>query len=198
MHQALLGVATRLNSDTPVAARFQSKPAQVKDLVDPASIAGSVSSAGVLHRFHDRPRAFRCPRLLRLNASQTAAVTVELERLARVQAIERAPNHDGHKALGVEAAEWERQPMPPGEWPREVQVPVLDLRQQAKKHDQKQSSVQAERRRAGLPFRDFESAIFTAPKADGGLRLYTDYRALNVFQTKSKFQLDTAQKQSAA
>ena len=189
MHQALLGVATRLNSDTPVAARFQSKPARVKDLVDPTSIAGSASSAGVLCRFHDRPRTFRYPRPLRLNAAQTAAVTVELERLDRVHAIERAPNHDGHKALGVDAATWERQPMPPGEWPREVQVPTLNLQQQAR-YDQQQSSVQAERRRAGLPFRDFESAIFTAPKGDGGLRLCTDYRALNVFQIKSKFQLD--------
>jgi hypothetical protein len=189
MHQVLLGLATRMNSDTPVAARFQSKPARVKDLVDPTSIAGSVSSAGVLYRFHDRPRTFRYPRPLRLNSVQTAAVTAELERLVRVQAIERAPNHDGHKALGVDAATWERQPMPPGEWPREVQVPILNLRQQAK-YDQQQSNVQAERQRAGLPFRDFESAIFTVPKGDGGLRLCTDYRALNMFQVKSKFQLD--------
>jgi hypothetical protein len=79
--------------------------------------------------------------------------------------------------------------MPPDEWPREQPVPILELKGIAR-HDQKRSQIQAERRRRGLPFRDFESAIFAVPKTDGGLRLCADYRALNVFQVKSKFQLD--------
>jgi len=189
MHEVLFEVATRLNSDKPVAARFQSNPSKVLDLVEADSISGSVAKSGVLYRFHDRPQMFRYPRPLRLNKLQTSAVNDELDRLARVQAIERAPNHDGHKALGKDAASWERHPMPPGEWPREQPVPILDLKGRAR-YDQEQSQIQAERQRRGLPFRDFESAIFTVSKADGGHRLCTDYRALNVFQVKSKFQLD--------
>jgi hypothetical protein len=107
----------------------------------------------------------------------------------RVQAIERAPSHDGHKALGEDAASWERRPTSPGEWPREQPVPILDLKGRAR-CDQEQSQIQAERRQRGLPFRDFESEIFTVPKADGGLRLRARYRALKFFQVKSKFQLD--------
>jgi len=114
---------------------------------------------------------------------------VELQRLARIGAIEPAPPHDGHKALDFDSALWERQPMAPGEWPREQQIPVLNLQQQAA-YDRQQTLIQYDRRRRGLPYRDFESAIFTVPKGDGGLRLCTDYRALNVFQVKSKFQLD--------
>ena len=189
IHEVLLELATRQNSNAPVAARFQSKPSKVGALVPPDSIAGSVSKGGVLYRFHERPRLQNYPRPLRLNKEQTAAVEAELIRLQQVRAIESAPEHDGHKALGMQAAAWERQPMPPGEWPREQSIPVLDLPQQAR-YDRKQSLIQADRRRRGLPFRDFESAIFTVPKSDGGFRLCTDYRSLNKFQIKSKFQLD--------
>ena len=189
IHEVLFAVATAQNSDAPVAARFQSKPERVCELVPADSIAGSVATGGVLYRFHERPQLLRYPHHLRLNKLQTTAVNDELERLARIQAIERAPPHDGHKALGPEAAKWERTPMPPGQWPREQKVPVLDLRQQAQ-YDCQQRKVQDDRRARGLPYRDFESIIFTVPKSDGGFRLCTDYRKLNHFQVKAKFQLD--------
>ena len=80
MHKVLFEVATRLNSDKPVAARFQSNPSKVLDLVEADSIAGSVAKSGVLYRFHDRPQMFRYPRPLRLNKLQTSAVTEELDR----------------------------------------------------------------------------------------------------------------------
>jgi hypothetical protein len=66
---------------------------------------------------------------------------------------------------------------------------VLDLKELAR-YDAQQRALQGSRRNRGLPLRDFESGIFTVPKSDGGHRLCTDYRALNTFQVKSKFQLD--------
>ena len=185
----LLAVAAVNNGVSPVAARFQSRPARVLELVPEDSIAGSVATGGILYRFHDRPQLMKYPRPLRLNKLQMDAVNTELDRLERIQAIERAPAHDGHKALGPESAAWERAPMPPGQWPREQPVPVLDFRKQAR-YDQDQTKVQKGRRARGLPFRDFESAVFTVPKSDGGFRLCTDYRKLNQYQVKGKFQLD--------
>jgi hypothetical protein len=172
-----------------VAGRFQSQPGKIQRLVPADSIAGSVAEAGVLHRFHTRPCQIRHPKLLRLKKEQTAAVDEELARLVSVGAIEPAPHHDGDKPLSPGCENWERAEMPPGEWPRELSVPVLDLKEQAQ-HDAQQRALQGNRRNRGLPLRDFESGIFTVPKSDGGHRLCTDYRALNTFQVKSKFQLD--------
>jgi hypothetical protein len=78
--EVLLEAAIRLNSDKPVAARFQSNPSRVLDLVEADSMAGSVAKSGALYRFHDRPQTFRQPRTLRLNKLQTSAVTEELDR----------------------------------------------------------------------------------------------------------------------
>jgi hypothetical protein len=50
-----------------------------------------------------------------------------------------------------------------------------------------------ERQQQVKPFRDFESAVFTVDKKDGGHRLCTDYRPLNLFQEKTHFKIDTVQ-----
>ena len=41
--------------------------------------------------------------------------------------------------------------------------------------------------------RDFESGAFTVSKSDGGHRLCTDYRELNKFSEKQKFQMEGVQ-----
>ena len=188
MHEVLLAEAKRNNGVAPVAARFQSKPERVLDLVPPDSIAGPVATGGILYRFREKPNLIRYPRPLKLTEEQRSAVLQEVSRLEGIGAIEPAPLHDGHKALGPGAANWEKAPMAPGQWPREQRVPVLNWRERAR-YDQAQLAVVEHRRRRGVPFRDFESTTFTVPKADGGFHLCTDYRQLNQFQIKGKFQL---------
>ena len=189
MHQILLQRATERNGSAPVAARFQTHPERVCNLVSGDSVAASVARHGILYRFRETPTQIRYPRGLRLNKSQTFAVEEEISRLHGIGAIERAPDHDGHKALLPTAAPWEKSPQPPGRWPRAPPVPVLSLTEMAR-YDHSQRKIQQARRAQGLPYRDFESSVFVVPKSDGGFRLCTDLRALNHFQALDKFKLD--------
>jgi hypothetical protein len=96
--------------------------------------------------------------------------------MTECHAVEVAPEHDRDKALTSSAAAWELCPLP---------------QQQA--YDRKSETEMKERQQKGKPFRDFESAVFTVDKKDGGHRLCTDYRPLNLFQEKTHFKMDTVQ-----
>ena len=86
------------NGFASVAARFQSKPSKVAALA-PHSIASSVADHGILYKFTGRPRLIQYPTTLRLNKPQRAAVLKEITRLESIGVIEKAPDHDGHKAV---------------------------------------------------------------------------------------------------
>ena len=188
IHEVLLKAATAQNGNAPVAARFQTNPDRVAALA-PHSIASSVARHGILYKFASRPHLIRYPPTLRLNKPQREAVLKEITRLESIGAIERAPEHDGHKAILTSDPAWEKTPIPPGPWPRAQPVPVLSRRQRSE-YDARLRRDWIMRKNHGLPPRDFENRVFTVPKSDGGFRLCTDCRALNVFQRKAKFQLD--------
>ena len=188
MHSVLLEAASKQNGSAPVAARFQSNPHKVAALA-PHSIAASVADHGILYKFADRPRLITYPSTLRLNKPQRSAVLQEISQLESIGAIERAPDHDGHKAILISDPQWERSPIPPGPWPRAQPVPVLSPKQRTA-YDTRLRRDWLARHNLGLPPHDFESRVFTVNKADGGFRLCTDCRALNSFQLKAKFQLD--------
>jgi hypothetical protein len=161
IHLCLLTLAERGNQDTPIAARLQSRPARLGDLLgasDPTTLAAAGGSA---YNFHSRPFQYSCPKPLRLDRLQTKAVADELSRLRHVcNAVEPAPPHDSDKAILQQAPSWEKTPLRIGPW-------LLYNRQ---------CTVQQRRRRAaGLAFRDVESPVFTIPEKDGAFRLCTDY-----------------------
>lgn len=189
LHFILLRVAESLNQSRPVAARFQSRPWNVRRLVPAGSLAASAATHGVAYNFRSRPRLFQYPRPLRLSKAAQDAVSAELTRLHSIGAIEPAPLHDWNKALDPTCEPWERTPLPPGPWPREQAPPILSPSRR-EPYDRDLLRDMHNRRRSHLPLRDFESRIFTVPKSDGGLRLCTDSRDLNTFQRKAKFQLD--------
>jgi hypothetical protein len=118
----------------------------------------------------------------------------EIERLmTECRAIEVAPEHDCDKALSSSAEQWERRPLRQGNWPRERIIPVVDSWREQSEYDAGCLAEMRTRRQAGKPYRDFESIVFTVDKKDGGHRLCTDYRLLNLFQEKVHFKMDTVQ-----
>ena len=72
-------------------------------------------------------------------------------------------------------------------------MPVLASDSGIGAYDARQWARYKKRRAEGRPLRDFESGVFTVPKSDGGYRLCTDYRELNKFSEKQKFQMEGVQ-----
>lgn len=191
----LENLAAAGNSARPVAARYQTHPANVRSLLqDDASLAVQAARRGVIYQLTARPLQLRRPRPLSLPAEQKGAALAEIQRLLTVcQAIEQVPDHDADKPLRPGCALYERQPFPPGPWPWERPVPLLKLDSEVHQYNRHHARAYAQRRAMGIPARDFESGVFCVPKSDGGFRLCTDYRRLNEYSRKGKFQMEGVQ-----
>ena len=195
IERVLTELATAGNSDRPVAARLQTYPTNVKNLVgDSTSLAAESARRGVAYRFVRRPQQWRRPRPLKLALDQELAASAEIARLFNTcQAIERAPEHDADKCLRSWALTYERQMLPRGQWPQEPIIPLCSTESEVAKYNRDQMALYRRRRAEGRPLRDFESGVFTVAKGDGGYRLCTDYRELNKFAEKTKFQMEGVQ-----
>ena len=195
IEEVLENLAAAGNSDRPVAARFQTHPDNVRDLLqDDSSLAVQAARRGVIYQLSSRPQQVRRPRPLSLPEVQKVAALAEIQRLLNTcQAIERIPDHDGDKPLRPGCAHYERQPFPQGPWPWERPVPVLKWDWEVHQYNLNNAKAYAQRRAKGIPARDFESGVFCVPKSDGGFRLCTDYRQLNEHAKKGKFQMEGVQ-----
>ena len=194
IHDALLKIAQRGNSARPIAARVQSRPACIARLLGANDPTSAQALNGCAYSLAQRPFQFRRPRTIRLAAGGLLAASAEIERLERVcDAVEPAPEHDRDKALTPRASSWELRPLPAGSWPAEKRIPSVSTRTEMQHYDAACLASQEARRSEGKPFRDFESTVFVVPKKDGRFRLCTDYRALNEFQAKVPFKMDTLQ-----
>ena len=194
VHQTLLDLVRRGNSQNPIAARFQSHPDRVERLLGPESHSVEQAYSGSAYSFSSRPFQYRRPRVIPMQNTQRRAAVDEIERLmTECHAVEVAPEHDSDKALTPSSAEWEHRPLRQGNWPRERTIPVCSSWQEQQEYDRQCTADMKARQRLGKPFRDFESAVFTVDKKDGGHRLCTDYRPLNLFQEKTHFKMDTVQ-----
>ena len=193
VHKVMMALAESGNSTLPVAARFQSRPANLRRLAPPeATVMVSAAERGVAYRFSSRPCQRRAPKPFQLAPDEEEAVSAEVQRLHEVcSAIEPAPEHDHHKALlRGQAQSYELQDFPEGPWPKEAPVPVLGNDSDMVKYNVRCSQKCRERLARGLPRQDFESGVFTVPKSDGGHRLCTDFRALNEYVDVPKFQME--------
>ena len=187
----LTQLAERGNSDRPVGSRIQSFPANVSALVGADTMTASVAQRGAVYKFHNRPRQYKTPSPFRMDNDQRTAILAEVKRLyEQCDAIEPCPDHDGHLPLTQWAKPYERTIFPGGPWPREEPVPLITNRADAQQYHERQYRILKARQRAGLPRRDFEQAVFTVPKKDGGHRLCTYYIKLNKFAAVDKFQME--------
>lgn len=193
VHETLLAKCHALNQPTPVAARLQSRPDRLSSLLGEDSGTTAAARGGVAYSFASRPQQPRRPRSIRLPRDSRVAVDQEVHRLRNFcGAVETAPEHDGDKALLPSAAKWERTPLRPGPWPRERPMTMLPSGD-VPEYDRQELKRMRIRRSQGMPFRDFESPVFTVPKSDGGMRLCTDYRELNRFQRNESFKMEGVQ-----
>ncbi len=81
IHRCFLALAEGGNQTSPIAARFQTRPARIDALVGAASAAALTAHGGSAYNFHSRPFQYSRPCSLRLGRLETAAVTEELSRL---------------------------------------------------------------------------------------------------------------------
>ena len=189
MEDILTSIALAGNAPTPVAARFQTRPCNVEQLVQSATSTTTIAAHhGAAYKFSDRPIQWRRPKPLRVSGNEKEAIAQEIHRLFnQCHAIEVAPPHDTDKCLLTdEAAPFELTRLP-GLYLREPTIPLFKSHTQAARYDRQQQVIFNQRRTRNLPFRDFESTVFTVPKKDGGHRLCTDFRPLNAFAKKSHF-----------
>ena len=195
MEDILTSIALAGNAPTPVAARFQTRPCNVEQLVQSATSTTTIAAHhGAAYKFSDRPIQWRRPKPLRVSGNEKEAIAQEIHRLFnQCHAIEVAPPHDTDKCLLTdEAAPFELTRLP-GLYLREPTIPLFKSHTQAARYDRQQQVIFNQRRTQNLPFRDFESTVFTVPKKDGGHRLCTDFRPLNAFAEKSHFQMEGVQ-----
>ena len=195
MESVLTALATAGNSDRPVAARLQTHPTNVQRLVEDAhSLTAQSATRGVAYRFTSRPTQWHRPRPLQLEAASMEAAAAEINRLYNVcKAIERCEDHDGDKCLRSWAKSYERKRLPRGQWPTEPIVPLLTSEKEVENYNAQQNFLFRRGQARNLPLRDFESGVFTVSKSDGGHRLCTDYRELNKFSEKQRFQMEGVQ-----
>jgi hypothetical protein len=188
----LENLAASGNSDRPVAARFQTHPENVRRLInDDFSLASQAATRGGVPI--DRETTPISSSTTTAPPTRTASGRLGRDSAPSCHAIERVPNHDGDKPLRPGCAAHERQPFPVGQWPRENPIPYLELDSEALLYNQRRDRACHKRTRQGLGPRDFESGVFCVPKSDGGFRLCADYREMNTFSKKSKFQMEGVQ-----
>jgi hypothetical protein len=184
------------NQDAPVAARFQSNPNFLREVLGKVCISTKVADAGAIFDFTERPSQLARPPLKNLNKEGQEFFLQEVDRLHyECGAIERAQEHDGDLPLHWESAKrYELHPFPKGPWPEESRVPVLtNTIEVVRDYHRRQLKLMKRRRARGLPFRDFEAAGFTVPKPNQKLRLCMDERALNEHVEKQRFKLEGIQ-----
>ena len=194
IHELLVEKCHLGNREKPVAARFQDHPEFLRDLLGKDCIATKVATTGAVFDFNERPTQKSRPAMKNLSTEGEKFFLQEVDRLAvQCNAIERAPDHDGHLPLDLPTAlSYELNRFPQGPWPEETNVPVLRKSEWHQYH-KKQMQIMKARRGQGLPFRDFEAAGFTVPKPNSKLRLCMDERLLNEHVDKQKFKLEGIQ-----
>jgi hypothetical protein len=63
IHICLLALTERENQDTPIAARLQSRPARLGELLDASDPTTLAATGGSAYNFHSRPFQYSRPNL---------------------------------------------------------------------------------------------------------------------------------------